>query len=662
MKLSMFSNLKKALFVVTLIVLLSTLSFAGVTYKDGKVIFTFKAQANVVYLAGTFNNWSPIAWAMKLVDGVWTYEAELKPGTYQYKFVIDGKTWKEDPEAPAYVDDGFGGKNGIFTLTDDGKIVAPEGTTQAQTQQGGKKYILNEKRENTIFVDADGYVIIRYYNKDAKQPYIAGSFNNWKADDTPLYFIEDGWWEAVLELQPGVYEYKFVVDGNWIPDPNAFAYTDDGFGGLNAVIEVASEGGKLVVKAPATAVKEGKQEEAKVEEKKPVATVGKVTPGLSVVDGKVVFAVKKENAQEAYLAGSFNGWNPRAQKMQLIDGYWVTTLALQPGVHKYKFVFVIGGNDVWEEDPLAPAYEPDGFGGKNGVFKLVEKDGKLAIEGVESQAGGLPVKGKYEFTYSFKLDATKYLVFTGAPTTKLTLMFVPNSDITVSLVYGGATVDSALFNLKNDKLNVGFHYKTPWNLPAGTKAKDTGLVFSYKVMEKVSVIFGLGYTSNKLPMVGGLEYNCLTLVAASDYYATGYSVAARYDIEKPFGLSVEGLYNLANSSYYVAMSFSTEQFAIYGNFDGSKLFTEAKTEIFGFGLYANGTYTLGSTNYAVYGQISVDKYKFGIGYEKSSTTNAVSVVLGRFDNVYDVKLTIKNTNLQNIMGATTLTLSGVVSF
>lgn len=662
MKFPMFSNFyRKTFFVIALIALLSTLSLAGVTYKDGKVVFTFQTQANVVYLAGTFNNWSPTAWEMKLVDGVWTYEVELKPGTYQYKFVIDGKTWKEDPEAPAYVDDGFGGKNGIFTLTDDGKITAPEGTAPAQAQQGGKKYVLNEKRENTIFVDADGYVIIRYYNKDAKQPYIAGSFNNWKADDTPLYFIEDGWWEAVLELQPGVYEYKFVVDGNWIPDPNAFAYTDDGFGGLNAVIEVARENGKLVVRAPATAVKEEKQEEAK-EQRESAVTTSKVTPGLSIVDGKVMFAVKKENAQEAYLAGSFNGWNPRAQKMQLVDGYWVATLALQPGVHKYKYVFVIGGNDVWEEDPLAPAYEPDGFGGKNGVFKLIEKDGKLAIEGVESQAGGLPVKGKYEFTYSFKLDATKYLIFTGAPTTKLTLTFVPNPDIAVALVYSGATVDSALFNLKSDKLNVGFHYKIPWNLPAGIKAKDTGIVLSYDVMKDLSVIFGLGYTSNKLPIVSGLEFKGLVLVGAYDYYATGYSIAVGYNMEKPFSLSVEGLYNVANSSYYIDMSFSTEQFAISGNFDGNKFYAEGQTGIFGFGLYANGTYTLGSKNYTVYGQITVDKYKFGIGYEKSSTTNAVSVVLGRFDDVSDVKLTIRNTNLQNIMGATTLILTGVVNF
>lgn len=656
MKLSIFSNLKKAFFVVTLIVLISTLTFAGVTYKDGKVIFTFKAQANVVYLAGTFNNWSPTAWAMKLVDGVWVYEVELKPGTYQYKFVIDGKTWKEDPEAPAYVDDGFGGKNGIFTLTDDGKITAPEGTTQAQTQQGGKKYILNEKRENTIFVDADGYVIIRYYNKDAKQPYIAGSFNNWKADDTPLYFIEDGWWEAVLELQPGVYEYKFVVDGNWIPDPNAFAYTDDGFGGLNAVIEVAREGGKLVVRAPATAVKEGKQEETKVEEKKAVVETGKITPGLSVVDGKVMFAVKKENAQEAYLAGSFNGWNPRAQKMQLVDGYWVATLALQPGVHKYKFVFVIGGNDVWEEDPLAPAYEPDGFGGKNGVFKLVEKDGKLAIEGVESQAGGLPVKGIYEFTYSFSTDENKILVFSGA-TNKLTLTFNPNPDLTLTIAYGGASIDSALFKLANDKLTVGFHYKTAWNFPV--IGKDTGIVFSYDISKDTKLVFGLGYENSELPLIAGVQFGGISVYGAKGYFTNNYSVLAQYSLEVPFTLTLTGMYSLDNT-YYFGFDFGTEQFALGAGFDGTLMNFYASSKISSYDVLLQGELDI-STPDLVFEIVAKDNvYKLGLSYTLS--TQAISLLAGTFDKEKELNLKISFNDLSNVLASTTLTLSGAVKF
>jgi hypothetical protein len=42
----------------------------------------------------------------------------------------------------------------------------------------------------------------------------------------------------MLPLQPGRYEYKFVVDGEGIADPFAAEHNDDGFGSSNAVLEV----------------------------------------------------------------------------------------------------------------------------------------------------------------------------------------------------------------------------------------------------------------------------------------------------------------------------------------------------------------------------------------------------------------------------------------
>ena len=41
-----------------------------------------------------------------------------------YKFVADGN-WISDPNAPDSDDDGFGGKNGVVTVTADGKIGKP---------------------------------------------------------------------------------------------------------------------------------------------------------------------------------------------------------------------------------------------------------------------------------------------------------------------------------------------------------------------------------------------------------------------------------------------------------------------------------------------------------------------------------------------------------
>jgi 1,4-alpha-glucan branching enzyme len=83
---------------------------------DG-VVFTFAGDAGTVALAGEFNSWSPTADPMKRqADGAWTITKKLSPGTYGYKFVLNGTTWKHDDANPNTADDGFGGKNSVVTV------------------------------------------------------------------------------------------------------------------------------------------------------------------------------------------------------------------------------------------------------------------------------------------------------------------------------------------------------------------------------------------------------------------------------------------------------------------------------------------------------------------------------------------------------------------
>jgi len=72
----------------------------------------------------------------------------------------------------------------------------------------------------------------------AKQAALSGDFNGWAADATPMKRQDDGHWEAVIALAPGRYEYKFVVDGQWIPDPQAQMNVWNQHGTLNSVIEI----------------------------------------------------------------------------------------------------------------------------------------------------------------------------------------------------------------------------------------------------------------------------------------------------------------------------------------------------------------------------------------------------------------------------------------
>jgi hypothetical protein len=68
---------------------------------------------------------------------------------------------------------------------------------------------------------------------------VAGDFNGWSPQRTPMTPLQDGAWAVTLPLAPGRYQYKFVVDGReWIADPYAIEQNDDGFGSRNAVLDV----------------------------------------------------------------------------------------------------------------------------------------------------------------------------------------------------------------------------------------------------------------------------------------------------------------------------------------------------------------------------------------------------------------------------------------
>lgn len=54
---------------------------------------------------------------------------------------------------------------------------------------------------------------------NAKTVSVAGTFNSWSDQSTPL--IKQGKsWVATVEMEPGRHEYKFIVDGKWITDPS----------------------------------------------------------------------------------------------------------------------------------------------------------------------------------------------------------------------------------------------------------------------------------------------------------------------------------------------------------------------------------------------------------------------------------------------------------
>lgn len=77
---------------------------------------------------------------------------------------------------------------------------------------------------------------------DAKQISIAGDFNNWNPDATPLKYDDRmGVWQACVPMPPGRYCYRIVVDGRWVQDPYNNYVESNPYGELNNVVEIEDQ-------------------------------------------------------------------------------------------------------------------------------------------------------------------------------------------------------------------------------------------------------------------------------------------------------------------------------------------------------------------------------------------------------------------------------------
>ena len=85
--------------------------------EECSVSFVFyNSAAGQVFLAGTFNGWEPAGTAMQRgADGIWRTDLVLKPGTYEYRFVVDG-VWQEDPISERFAANPFGGLNSVLVV------------------------------------------------------------------------------------------------------------------------------------------------------------------------------------------------------------------------------------------------------------------------------------------------------------------------------------------------------------------------------------------------------------------------------------------------------------------------------------------------------------------------------------------------------------------
>lgn len=236
-------------------------------------------NARKVTLAGSFNNWNAGEIRMHKTATGWELPMYLAEGTHTYKFVVDG-IWHADPENPEKLPDGNGGYNSVIRF--------------------GNPYVFR----------LNGF-------QDADQVVVAGSFNNWKENELFMKKAASGEWQLPYVIGPGIYEYKFIVDKKWYPDPS-----------------------------------------------NPL-TVGDMGNSFLIIEPNYTFRLKGyEDARSVYVAGDFNGWTPNTFKMKKMNDEWIFPIHLSMGKHRYKFVV----DGQWILDPANKLWEQNESGTGNSVI------------------------------------------------------------------------------------------------------------------------------------------------------------------------------------------------------------------------------------------------------------------------------------------------------
>lgn len=74
---------------------------------------------------------------------------------------------------------------------------------------------------------------------DAKDIYLVGDFNSWKADDNAkMSRLDDGRWVRLMGLTPGKYKYKFIIDGRWEIDCENSDKELNNYGTFDSIIKL----------------------------------------------------------------------------------------------------------------------------------------------------------------------------------------------------------------------------------------------------------------------------------------------------------------------------------------------------------------------------------------------------------------------------------------
>lgn len=163
--------------------------------------YTFKlngyTNAKQVVLTGSFNGWRNNELIMRKTASGWELPYIIAAGNYEYRFIIDGKEMA-DQDYPTNIKGLDGKKNGFL-------VIQPNYTFRLKG------------------------------NANTKTVAVSGEFTNWNPNGLVMKKVGDEWICSV-HLSLGKHLYKFIVNGEWIKDPNNKLWEQNEFNTGNSIV------------------------------------------------------------------------------------------------------------------------------------------------------------------------------------------------------------------------------------------------------------------------------------------------------------------------------------------------------------------------------------------------------------------------------------------
>lgn len=203
--------------------------------------FRYRPQtaAQTVALVGSFNGWDRHANPMRgpNADGEWVGEVDLATGVYEYKFLVNGKQWSDDPANIDRIPDGFGKHNSRVRL---GRLARMKSSPAKQGDGEIDVIGLTHRPHLPLYIQplGAGQVSARYRTlaHDVERVWLAikggGMLEMARASEGPLFT----YWEARAGVpareksrSPNVrsIQYTFVLEdgATRVGDPHTYRYS-----------------------------------------------------------------------------------------------------------------------------------------------------------------------------------------------------------------------------------------------------------------------------------------------------------------------------------------------------------------------------------------------------------------------------------------------------